>query len=124
MTEKDIIAYFKTPEDAESVEKKLLAMRAVDTTIERLGSGSGEWSIAAMGAMTVNFSSMANLTMGASPATSGPGILLATDSSISDMRDSDREDTVDRDVRLTAIVDERMHEQAMRVIEEGGGRIE
>ncbi len=122
MTEKNILAYFHTPEQAEGAANKLRALRAVDVQVERFSRYPGEGVEQVMNPLTGDFASLGNLTLDASFSSSA-GILAAADVSASGMSDGGQGGPTGRDVLLAAVVDESVHHQALRVVEEAGGMV-
>ncbi|MNN17819.1 hypothetical protein D3C81_1310150 [compost metagenome] len=103
MGEKNILAYFKSPEEAEGVARKLNSLRAIDVSIERF-SGSVENN------SSLDFSNSI-------------GILAASNPTASGMSHGGQGGPTGHDILLTAVVDESIHHQALRIVEEMGGRI-
>lgn len=122
MSEKNILAYFKSPEEAEGAAAKLKALRASALQIDRISPHPGEGIDEIMNPITGNITSLATLTQGADISSRDAGILLAADPVSSGMSDGGGHFVTGRDILLTAVVDESVHEQALRVIEESGGQ--
>lgn len=124
MAEKNILAYFKSPEEAEEVVSKLKAMRAVDVQIDRISRFPGEPVEETFNPLTGNVSGLGALTSDADVSNKDVGVLIAADVTASGMSDGRQEDVVTgRDILLTAVVEEDIHQQALKVIEESGGLI-
>lgn len=123
MTEKNILAYFKSPEEAEGVKKKLQALRAIDVQIDRFGRYPGESVNEPVNPITGNIVSLAGLTMGAEISEKGVGILLSADPSASGMSDGGQGGPTGRDILLTAVVDEHAYDQALQVVQDAGGLV-
>jgi len=119
--EKNILAYFKSPEEAQGAAQKLYALRAVDVSIDRFsrypGGGIGHSENPATG----DFGSLAALSLGADVSGNNPGILMAAGTDASGMSDGGQGGPTGRDVLLTAVVDESVHHHALKVVEEAGG---
>jgi hypothetical protein len=122
--EKNILAYFKSPEEAEGAAQKLHALRAIDVSIDRVskypGGGGGAH---AENPIAGDFGSLASLTLGADVGGNSPGILMAAGTDASGLSDGGQGGPTGRDVLLTAVVDEGVHRQALSVIEQAGGAV-
>lgn len=123
MAEKNILAYFKSPEEAEAARQKLQALRAIDTAIDRVNSYPGEGIDHIMNPITGDFPGLGSLTLKGDFANKSAAILSAVDPDASGMSDRGEEDIAGRNILLTAIVSESIHEQALQVIEEAGGLV-
>ncbi|AQT83931.1 hypothetical protein ERICIV_03122 [Paenibacillus larvae subsp. larvae] len=121
MAEKNILAYFNTPEQAKEVASKLNALRAEDVQIDRFGRYLGVGVDDVMNPITGNFSSLGNLTLGANFANRSSAIMAAADTSASGMSDGGQGGPNGKDILLTAVVDESIHEQALQIIRDSGG---
>lgn len=118
MTEKNILAYFKSPEEAQSVSRRLESMRVADMSIDyfsRYSGGFNDAYIPANGQIT---------TLGTA-ATGHPdaGVMAAADPSASGMSDGGAGGPTGRNVLLTVVIDEADFHQALSLIEEAGGMI-
>lgn len=102
MIEKNILAYFKSPEHADSVFKKLQSLRIVDMSIDRFGAYSMHHSL--MSNQTVPISSVST-------------------TSLSEWSNGGYDDTKGYDVLLTVVLEQSSFEPAVRIIEEAGGMI-
>lgn len=91
MSERNILAYFKSPEEADQVSRKLESLRVVDMSINRFNAFQGkEWDVAS--------------------ANSG-------------MSDGGQGETTGFDILLTVVTEEGSFDQALRSIQEAGGRV-
>lgn len=118
MGEKNILAYFKSPEEAEGVARKLNALRALDVSIDRFTRYSEQNSGL--------FQSLADRTgmpamLHGSDLASSSGVLSAADPANSGMSHGGQGGPTGHDILLTAVVDEGIHHQALRIVEEAGG---
>lgn len=95
MTEKNILAYFKSMEEASEAAAKLRALRVADISVDRI-SRYGD-------ADAVEFGSYL-------------GILSAADPTSSGLSHGGQGGPTGRDVLLTVVVDEGIHHQALRLI--------
>jgi hypothetical protein len=111
--EKNILAYFKSPEEAEGVILKLRALRVVDLSIDRFSRYNSEGSLTGVPGLALD-SDLSHPSV---------NILAASDPSNSGMSNGGQGGPTGRDILLTVVVDESSHHQAMRIIEEAGGLI-
>jgi hypothetical protein len=123
MTDKNILAYFNTPEDAEGVSRKLKALRVNDVAIDRFSKYPGDGVERNFNPTTGHFFSLGNLTLDADYDNKSAGILSATDVTASGMSDGGQGGPNGLDILLTAIVQEDMYDKALQVIKEGGGHV-
>jgi hypothetical protein len=123
MAEKNILAYFRSEEEARGAEAKLQALRAIDTSVDRIGRFPGEGITHTMNPIAGDFPSLGSLTQGADFDSPTAGILAAADVTASGMSDGGSDVITGRNVLLTAVVDERVYEQALAVVRESGGMV-
>ncbi|MCI3923227.1 hypothetical protein MO973_23660 [Paenibacillus sp. TRM 82003] len=121
--EKNILAYFKTPEEAEGAAQKLHALRAIDVSIDRFGKYPGDGNDRRENPATGDFTSLAALSLDADVSGQSPGILMAAGTDASGMSDGGQGGPTGRDILLTAVVDESVHHQALSVVEQAGGQL-
>lgn len=121
MAEKNILAYFNTPEQAEGAAAKLRALRVVDVSVDRIGMYPGDGNEGIENPITSDFPGLGYLTLDADFGGRSASILAAADPDASGMADRGDSGLAGKDVLLTAVVDESVHHQALRVIEEAGG---
>lgn len=121
MAEKNILAYFKSPEEAEGVAKKLQALRVADLSIDRFSAYPGGELNDTMHPLTGDIVSLTSMTQNASLTNRSAGILGAADPSASGMSDGRQDGLEGRDILLTVVLDENMFDQAMNIIEDAGG---
>lgn len=121
MAEKNILAYFKSPEEAEGVAKKLQALRVADLSIDRFSAYPGGELNDTMHPLTGDIVSLTSMTQNASLTNRSAGILGAADPSASGMSDGRQDGLEGRDILLTVVLDENMFDQAMSIIEGAGG---
>ncbi|AWB45423.1 hypothetical protein DCC85_15140 [Paenibacillus sp. CAA11] len=122
MAEKNILAYFKSPEEAQGAARKLGALRVEHMSIDRFSRYPGE-GYNSLNPITGEVTSLASLTQDASITNHSAGILSAADPAASGMSHGGQGGPTGRDILLTAVVDENIHHQALRIIEEAGGMI-
>ncbi|WP_410767962.1 hypothetical protein [Fontibacillus sp. BL9] len=120
MGEKNILAYFKSPEEAEGVARKLNALRALEVSVDRFSRYAGE-GYDPMNPVTGKISSLSAITQDAAITNTSAGILTAADPAASGMSHGGQGGPTGHDILLTAVVDESIHHQALRIVEEAGG---
>lgn len=123
MAEKNILAYFKSPEEAEGVSMKLKSLRVNDVSIDRFSRYPGEGVDHIMNPITGDFASLGNLTLDADFSNKSAAILSAADVSASGMSDGGQGGPTGRDILLTAVVEEQIFDKALQVIKDGGGQV-
>jgi hypothetical protein len=121
--DKSILAYFKSPEEAEAVSAKLKAMRVDDFKIDRISRYVGDPVDETMNPLTGNITGLGGLVMDADETSASAGILMAADPSASGMSDGGQGGPTGRDILLTAVVDEKIHEKVLRLVTESGGLV-
>jgi len=123
MAEKNILAYFRTAEEAEGAARKLRALRALDVSVSRISpaydAGAGRADMEAAD----EYETPAELTagIGADVPERSADILRAAGPDASGMSDRGGGGAEGRSVLLAAVVDEGVHRQALKVVEEAGG---
>lgn len=123
MAEKNILAYFKSPDQAQHAARKLQSLRVADMSINRFGAYPDGQLNNPMQPLTGDITSLASMTLNANISGPGAGILGAADPSASGMSDGRQDGTEGRDILLTVVLDEGVLPQAMRIIEQSGGMI-
>jgi hypothetical protein len=121
--EKNILAYFKSPEEAEAVSAKLKAMRVDEFKIDRISRYVGDPVDETMNPLTGNITGLGGLVMDANETSASAGILMAADPSASGISDGGQGGPTGRDILLTAVVDEKIHEKVLRLVTESGGMV-
>ncbi|MGN7357794.1 hypothetical protein ACTHPF_10525 [Paenibacillus sp. SAF-054] len=120
MSEKNILAYFKSPEEAESAAKKLQALRVVDMSIDRFSRYPGTEMYGAS-PFVGDMVSLSASTYGTSFTGESSSILAAADPSASGMSDGGQGGPTGRDILLTIVVEEESFDRAMKIVEDAGG---
>lgn len=120
LTEKNILAYFRSPEEAQGVARKLEALKVVDMSIDRFSAYPGGEMNNIMNPLTGNIVSLTSMTLNSALSNTSAGILGAADPSASGMSAAD-DGLHGRDILLTVVLDESVFERAMSIIEEAGG---
>ncbi|MCC2683162.1 MAG: hypothetical protein K0R75_61 [Paenibacillaceae bacterium] len=121
--QRNILAYFKSPQEAEKVEEQLKQLGVRDTSVDRISAYPGSGVDHVMNPITGDFPSLGYLTLDADYSNISAGILSAVDVNASGMSDGGDETISGRDILLTAVVDEVYYNQAMSLIKTGGGMV-
>ncbi|MBP1992871.1 hypothetical protein [Paenibacillus eucommiae] len=121
MAEKNILAFFHAPDQAEAIAAKLRSLRVIDVKVDRFSRYPGTGVDSVMNPITGEISSLGVLTQGADVSSPSAGILMAADPAASGMSDGGNGGATGKNILLTVVVEENNYEQALRVIREGGG---
>lgn len=121
MTDKNILAYFNSVEQAEAIANQLKSVGVSDVQIDRIHKYPGGTADHLMNPATGQIGSLSDLTLGDISGDIGP--LTASDPSASGMSDGGQNSVTGRDVLLAAIVDESQYEQIREDIRTNGGLI-
>jgi hypothetical protein len=119
MSDRYILAYFKSPEEAEGVARKLRALRVLEISIDRFSRYGGTSFSSGVNPVTGNVARMDSMTA----EKAHTGILAAADSSASGMSHGGDGGPTGRNILLTVIMNTESYDQALRLIEELGGLI-
>ncbi len=122
MSERNILAYFKSPDEANKVAEKIKNLGVTDIKIDRFSKYPLGSADQLMNPLTSDTPSQATLTLGAN-AGRDTGILASTDVSASGMSDGGQDPITGRDILLATIVDESIFDQARQLIREGDGLV-
>jgi hypothetical protein len=123
MSEKNILAYFKSPEEAEGARQKLQSLRVIDSSVERIDTYPGDGIDRIMNPVTGDFDGLGSLTLKGDFTNKSAQILTAASPDASGMGVRGDEAAAGRDVLLTAVVPEEVYEQCIKVIQEAGGLV-
>ncbi|MNO19843.1 hypothetical protein D3C76_95810 [compost metagenome] len=123
MSERSILAYFKSPEEAEAVSRKLQSLRVIDMSINRFSKYPGGAQYSGNNPLTGDIPSLATMTLNSTLDSHSAGILAASDSSASGMSHGGEGGPTGRDILLTVVLDSEVFDQALSLIEEAGGLI-
>jgi hypothetical protein len=126
MSEQAILAYFHSPEQAEGAASKLRALRVGTIRIDRFSPYPSAGDMGAeriMNPITSDFPGLGSLTLNARFDSREAAIMAAADPSASGLSDGGYDRVTGRDILLTAVVDEGIYEQALRVCEQSGGLV-
>lgn len=122
MAEKNILAFFKSTEEAKNVAHQMKKLGVTDLQIDRFSNyplGSADQLTNPVNGST---SSQAQLTLGAGGG-KDTGILVSADVSASGMSDGGQDSITGRDVLIAAIVDEAVFDQSIQLIKDAGGLV-
>ncbi|MBW5448210.1 hypothetical protein GE107_19360 [Cohnella sp. CFH 77786] len=121
MTERSILAYFNTPDQAHKALEQLKQLRLVDSRIERFDGMPGDGIDVMTNPIRSHFDSLGELTLNGEFENRSAGILSAASVSASGYSSGGLENRVSgRDVLLTAIVEEEDYERAYNIVRESG----
>jgi len=121
-TTKNILAYFKSPEEANKVLEEIKSLGVTEIQIDRFGRYSLGSADQLMNPLTSDTPSQATLTLGAD-AGQDTGILLSADVSASGMSDGGQDPITGRDIILGAVVNEAIFDTCTQLIREGNGLV-
>jgi hypothetical protein len=119
LSQKSILAYFRAPEEAEGVSRKLQALRVDEISIDRFSRFGGNGLQSGVNPVTGNLASMDSMTA----VSAHSGILSAAHTSGSGMSHGGDGGPTGRNILLTVIVDSESYDQALTLIEEAGGMV-
>jgi hypothetical protein len=122
MSERNILAYFKSPDEANKVAEKIKNLGVMDVQIDRFSKYPLGSADQLMNPLTSDIPSQATLILGAD-AGRDTGILASIDVSASGMSDGGQTPITGRDILLATIVDESIFDQARQLIREGDGLV-
>lgn len=121
MAEKSILAYFNTPDQARKALEQLQQLNLIDAEIDRFDGMVGDGVDRIMNPVTGNFNSLVELTMNGEVENRSAGVLAAASVSASGYSSGGTDNRVSgRDILLTAIVEEKDYERAMKIVKEAG----
>lgn len=121
MTETSILAYFKSPEQAEEALKQLKSLRIVESSIDRFDGYPGDGVEGIMNPLSGDFPGLGSLTLGGDFSDRNAGILAAASVSASGMSAGRQDNTVTGyDILLTVILDKEDREKALQIVREAG----
>ena len=121
MSEKNILAYFKTVEDAEKVASELKSLGTTDIQVDRFSKYPGGSIDDYMNPLTGHIKSLSHATLG-DINSSDIGVATAVDIAASGMSDGFGEIT-GRDILVAAIVDDSVYDQAREIVKTNAGLV-
>lgn len=122
MSEKNILAFFKSPEEAKKVADKIKNLGVLDIQIDRFSKYPVGSADQVTNPLTSDTPSQATLTVGAT-AGRDTGILASADVGASGMSDGGQAPITGRDILIAAVVDESVFDQAIQFIKDGNGLV-
>lgn len=124
MAEKNILAYFKSPEQAKEALEQIKSLKLVDSSIDRLDGYPGDGSDHIENPITSDFPGLGYLTLGGDFSDLDAGILAATSVSASGMSSGGQDNEVTgRDILLTVVIEEEDFDQAMAIVQKAGALV-
>ncbi|CAM4379706.1 hypothetical protein [Paenibacillus tarimensis] len=124
MKEKNLLAYFKSMEEAQAAMQQIKQLNLTDSSIRRVDGYPGDGNERIMNPITSDFHSLGYLTLDAEITDHNAGILSAASVSASGFSSGGPDNRVTgRDVLLTAVMDANDYEKAVRAAEEHGGLV-
>ncbi|HTG71376.1 MAG TPA: hypothetical protein VL921_19115 [Candidatus Udaeobacter sp.] len=124
MAEKNILAFFNSPEQAKDALQQLKGLNLIDTSIDRVNAYPGSGSDHVTNPITGNIPSLGYLTLGGDFNDRNAGILAATSVSASDMSAGGPDNKVTGiNTVLTIVVDEADFEQALKTVQNAGALV-
>ncbi|MDF2937048.1 MAG: hypothetical protein K0Q90_2421 [Paenibacillaceae bacterium] len=121
--EKNVLAYFKTQEEAREVLMKLQVLRVAEARIDRVTKYPQESREIQINPVTGNVAGLAELTQDAIGDTHEAGVLMASDPAANGMSMGGSGGVTGRDILLTAIVEDSIHPQVLHLVEQAGGMV-
>lgn len=121
MTEKNILAYFHNPKDAEQAREQMKGLKIIDSQIDRISRFIGEGIDHIMNPITGDFEGLGQLTQDANFTSKNAAILAAADVTASGMSDGGQEVISGRNILLTVVLEESDFNAAMEIVEQHGG---
>ncbi len=122
MSEKYILAYFNSPEQAREAARQIQPLGVIDMQIDRIDPYPGDGIDRLMNPLTGNVPGLASLTLDADSTSRDASILMAADVSASGMSGG-IDENAGRDVLLTVVINEQNHHQALNIVRQNGGLV-
>ena len=123
MADKNILAYFKSPDQAQEAAAKLRDLGVIDLQIDRFRKYPGDGVSQFMNPITGQIESLADLTLGLEDSGPDSRVLLDADVTASGLSSGGNEAATGHDILLTAVVDEAKHHQALDLLREAGALV-
>ncbi|MGO4106590.1 hypothetical protein [Paenibacillus sp. YAF4_2] len=124
MAEKNILAFFKSPEQAKEALEQIKALKLVDSSIDRFDGYPGDGVDRIMNPITSDFPGLGYLTLGGDFPDRDAGILAATSVSASGMSTGGEDNTITgRDILLTIVIEEEDFDKAMAIVQQAGALV-
>ncbi|MFD1956907.1 hypothetical protein ACFSL6_22700 [Paenibacillus thailandensis] len=124
MAEKNILAYFKSPEQAKKALEQIKPLKLVDSSIDRFDGYPGDGLEHIENPVTSDFPGLGYLTLGGDFSDRDAGILAATSVSASGMSSGGKDNEVSgRDILLTIVIEEEDFDKAMAIVQKEGALV-
>lgn len=124
MAEKNILAFFKSPEQAEKALQQIKALKLVDSSIDRFDGYPGDGIDRIENPVTGDFPGLGYLTLGGDFPDRNAGILAAASVSASGMSSGGEDNEVTgRDILLTIVIEEEDFDKAMDIVKREGALV-
>jgi hypothetical protein len=124
MAGKNILAFFKSPEDAQNALKQLQSLKLTDSSINSIDGYPGEGIDHIDNPITGDFPGLGYLTLGGDFSDWDAGILAAASVSASGMSSGGPDNQMTgRNILLTVVVDEADFEKARQIVLDSGAII-
>ncbi|RJE84289.1 hypothetical protein D3P07_23255 [Paenibacillus sp. 1011MAR3C5] len=124
MAEKNILAYFRSPKQAEKALHRIKSLKLVDSSIDRFDGYTGDGVDHIMNPLTSNFDSLASLTLGGDFPDPDAGVLASTSVSASGMSSGGEDnETSGRNILLTIVIEDDDFDKAMAIVQEEGALV-
>lgn len=121
MAEKTILAFFKSPEEAEQALQQMSELDPIDSSIDRFDGYPGNGIDHIENPITGDFPGLGYLTLGGDFSDNNAGILAATSVSASGMSSGGPDNRVSgRDILLTVVIEEENYDRAMGIVQSLG----
>jgi len=123
MAEKNILAFFKSPEEAKRALEEMSSLSIVDSSVRRVDGYPGEGA-AVDNPITGDIPSLGSMTLSGDFDDRNAGVLAAASVSASGMSAGGPDNVVTgRDVLLTIVVEEQDHDRALRIARDNGATV-
>jgi hypothetical protein len=123
MAEKNILAYFKSPEQAEKALEQIKTLKLADSSIDRFDGYPGDGLDHIENPLTSDFPNLGSLTLGGDFLPNA-GILAAASVSASGMSSGGEDNEITgRDILLTIVIEEEDFDKAMAIVQNEGALV-
>lgn len=124
MAEKNILAYFKSPEQAKKALEQMNSLKVVDSSIDRFDGYPGDGLEHIENPITSDFPGLGYLTLGGDFSDRNAGVLAAASVSASGMSSGGKDNEVTgRDILLTVVIEEEDFDRAMAIVQKEGALV-
>lgn len=121
MSEKNILAYFHSPKQAEQALQQMKGLQIIDSQIDQISRFIGEGIDHIMNPITGDFQGLGQLTQDANFTSKNAAILAAADVTASGMSDGGQDAVTGRNILLTVVIEESDFDAAMDIVKQHGG---